>query len=64
MNKLYTLEVKAELMNSQNILRRLHTVSSKVENTRFRSKILYIDILLEEWNVGEKNVGDPHFLFY
>ena len=48
MNKLYTLEVKAELMNSQNILRRLHTVSSKVENTRFRSKILYIDILLEE----------------
>ena len=29
---------------------RLHTVSWKVENTRFRSKIFYIDILLEEWN--------------
>ena len=31
-------------------LRRLHTVSWKVENTRFRSKILYINILLEGWN--------------
>ena len=31
-------------------LRRLNTVSWKVENTRFRPKILYIDLLLEEWN--------------
>ena len=31
-------------------LRWLHTVSWKVENNRFRSKIFYIDILLEEWN--------------
>ena len=27
-----------------------HTVSWKVENTCFRPKISYIDILLEEWN--------------
>ena len=31
-------------------LRWLHTVSWKAENTFFRPKISYIDILLEEWN--------------
>ena len=39
-----------DLSSNKIMLRRLHTVSWKVENTRFRSKILYIDILLEEWN--------------
>ena len=32
------------------VLRWLHTVSWKVENTCFKLKISYIDILLKEWN--------------
>ena len=42
--------VKTGISSSWYSLRWLHTVSWKVENTRFRSKILYIYILFEEWN--------------